>query len=233
MFEAENAVLPRGNSCCIEGTRTKTLDEIYHWVNEPGKPVYWLKGSQGTGKSTIARAIAEKLDADGRLGDSFVCSRESGNQRDFIRLFTTLAFLLAWKTARFRDSILASSHQDLERSRQLAIHLSDTSISTVFVIDAFDESMERDECDKLTVLSFVQKIVSDINPNIKFFIAGRPEMITQTPFPCLESSIVQESSLDFEAKEDVQQLFEHNMEQIDCSRNGLGDWPAAGDNAAL
>ncbi|KAF9645834.1 hypothetical protein BDM02DRAFT_3069602, partial [Thelephora ganbajun] len=54
---------------CLKGTRGTVLDEIEAWTRDFDKPsVYWLNGLAGTGKSTIAQTIAERIFADGRLG---------------------------------------------------------------------------------------------------------------------------------------------------------------------
>ena len=49
------------------------LDAIELWASDFNKlPVYWLNGLAGTGKSTIAQTIAERVFADGQLGASFL-----------------------------------------------------------------------------------------------------------------------------------------------------------------
>jgi gluconate kinase len=53
------------------------LNEIKDWAENPDKsPVFWLNGLAGTGKSTIAQTIAERVFAEGQLGASFFCSRD-------------------------------------------------------------------------------------------------------------------------------------------------------------
>ena len=52
---------------CLKGTRRAVLDTIEFWTRDPSKsPVYWLNGLAGTGKSTIAKTIAERLFGDGQ-----------------------------------------------------------------------------------------------------------------------------------------------------------------------
>jgi hypothetical protein len=49
----------------------------------------------GTGKSTIARTIARKLDNKGRLGASFFFSKGYGDLGRAAKFFTIIAFQLA------------------------------------------------------------------------------------------------------------------------------------------
>jgi MoxR-like ATPase len=59
-----------------------------------------LNGQAGTGKSAIAKTIAERLLADGQLGASF-CSRDFKKRRNIQLIFPTLATQLARKYAKF------------------------------------------------------------------------------------------------------------------------------------
>ncbi|KAF9642863.1 hypothetical protein BDM02DRAFT_3063174, partial [Thelephora ganbajun] len=57
---------------CLKGTRGAVLDSIELWARNFHEPyVYWLNGLAGTGKSTIAQTIAERIFADGQLRASF------------------------------------------------------------------------------------------------------------------------------------------------------------------
>ena len=78
--------------------RVGVLDEIRVWdegEDELEKPIYWLNGLAGTGKSTIARNTAQEYSKRGRLGARFFISnggRDIGHAR---KLYTTIAFQLA------------------------------------------------------------------------------------------------------------------------------------------
>jgi len=68
------------------------LDQIELWTrNFDEPPVYWLNGLAGTGKSTIAQTIAERVFADGQLGASFFCSRDFEDRSNLHFIFPTLA----------------------------------------------------------------------------------------------------------------------------------------------
>jgi len=74
------------------------LSEIESWANDFNRPpVFWLNGLAGTGKSTIAQTVSERVFADGQLGASFFCSRDFEDRSDLRFIFPTLAFQLAHK----------------------------------------------------------------------------------------------------------------------------------------
>ena len=87
---------------CLKGTWKDILDDIELWSKDLNMaPVYWLNGLVGTGKSTIAQTIAERVFADGRLGASFFCSRNFKDRRNLQFIFPTVAFQLAHKHPEF------------------------------------------------------------------------------------------------------------------------------------
>ena len=144
-------------------------------------PVYWLNGLAGTGKSTIAQTIAERIFADGRLGASFFCSRDFKDRRNLRYIFPTLAFQLAHKYPEFRSILipLLQSNPDIvydslynQMETLIVEPLSSSGISTVIIIDALDECVDEDP--QSAILSVMGRLVEGI-PNVKFFITGRPE----------------------------------------------------------
>ena len=68
---------------CLRGTRETVLNDIESWTRDFTKsPVFWLNGLAGTGKSTIAQTVSERVFADGLLGASFFCSRDFEDRRN-------------------------------------------------------------------------------------------------------------------------------------------------------
>ena len=165
------------------------LNEIESWAKDFDKsPVFWLNGLAGTGKSTIAQTIAERLFAEGSLGASFFCSRDFKDRSDLHFIFPTLAFQLAQKYPDFRShlvSLLQSNpdvvHESLSNQMQKLIvePLRETGISTVIVIDALDEC--KDDEPSSAILSLLGRFIEDIT-EVKFFITGRPEPRIKTGF---------------------------------------------------
>src|SRR5579872_6516350 len=147
----------------MKGTRRTILDEIEMWSRDFTKsPVYWLNGLAGTGKSTIAQTIAERVFADGQLGASFFCSRDFEDRSNLQSIFPTLAVQLARKYQKFRsvfvqlvESNPGISHESLhnQMNKLIVQPIQKADIPTVVVIDALDEC--RDEEPSSAILSVI------------------------------------------------------------------------------
>jgi pantothenate kinase-related protein Tda10 len=60
------------NARCLTNTRVELQRQITEWAKDRnGKPIFWLNGMAGTGKSTIARTVAQSFANQGQLGASF------------------------------------------------------------------------------------------------------------------------------------------------------------------
>ncbi|KAF9642833.1 hypothetical protein BDM02DRAFT_3152066, partial [Thelephora ganbajun] len=100
---------------CLKGTRGAVLDAIELWARDFDKPpVYWLNGLAGTGKSTIAQTIAERIFADDQLGASFFCSRDFEDRSNLKFIFPTIAVQLARNLAGFRSIFVPLVQSDPE-----------------------------------------------------------------------------------------------------------------------
>jgi hypothetical protein len=72
---------------CTAGTRESILGTLWDWKKNPDSPkIYWMNGMAGTGGTTIAYTLGEKLSAAHQLGASFFCSRLLPDCRDAIRI---------------------------------------------------------------------------------------------------------------------------------------------------
>ena len=222
---------------CLKGTRDTVLNEIGSWAADSYKsPVFWLNGLAGTGKSTIAQTIAERLFADGRLGASFFCSRDFEDRSNLHLIFPTLAFQLAHKYPDFRSlflSLLRSNpdvvHETLYSQMQklIAEPLWETGISTVIVIDALDEC--RDNEPSSAILSVLARFVREI-PEVRFFITGRPEPRIQSGFRLrlladfTDVFVLHEVHPTF-VENDIQVFFKHELSEL-AQRRQLEGWPS-------
>jgi len=167
---------------CMKGTRREVLLQLEQWSrDEQDKRVFWLNGLAGTGKSTIAQTFAEMCFADGKLGASFFCSRDSDDKSNLRSIFPTLAFQLAHRYPRFRQELLPILAENPDVGRESLCSQMEKLIvgpfqavqaPTLIIVDALDECQDEEPASAL--LSVLSRYVDDI-PLVKFFITGRPE----------------------------------------------------------
>ena len=195
-----------------------------------------MNGLAGTGKSTIAKTIAERLFADGQLGASFFCSRDFEDRRNLQMIFPTLAVQLARKYIGFRSILVSLIQSDpdiayeslYDQMEKLIVEpLNESRISTVIVIDALDEC--EDEESASAILSVLGRLVSEI-PKVKFFLTGRPESRISEGFrlPLLAQMtdvfVLHEVELD-QVDRDIRLFFKTSFSELADRRRGLGSWP--------
>ena len=226
-----------GRRGCLKGTREVVLDEIESWAEDfDQSPVFWLNGLAGTGKSTIAQTVSERIFADGQLGASFFCSRDFEDRSDLHFIFPTLAFQLAHKFPKFRSILVPLlqsnpdvAHESLYRQMEKLIvePLRSADVSTTIVIDALDEC--KDEEPSSAILSMLARFVDRI-PKVKFFITGRPEPRIRTGF---RLHMLVEFTAVFVLHDvdpplidnDIRLFLKHELSEL-AQRRRLGSWPS-------
>ena len=222
---------------CLKGTREAVLDEIEVWTGDFDKPsVYWLNGLAGTGKTTIAQTIAERVFANGQFGASFFCSRDFEDRRNLQFIFPTLAVQLARRYTKFRSifvPLVQSNpgiiHESLynQMNKLIVGPLKESAISTVIAIDALDEC--RDGEPASAILTVLGQFVFEI-PNVKFFVTGRPEPRIREGFrlPLLAKAtdvFVLHEVEPSQVGNDIRLFFRHNLLELARRRGGLDNWP--------
>jgi hypothetical protein len=81
---------------CLEKTRAELLFDIESWVQDPGgTQFFWLQGIAGTGKSTIARTVANSFHDHQILGASFFFKRGHAQRGNADLFFASIAIQLA------------------------------------------------------------------------------------------------------------------------------------------
>ncbi|KZP12036.1 WD40 repeat-like protein [Athelia psychrophila] len=168
---------------CTEGTRADVIKEIGTWT-ENGPPVFWLNGSAGTGKSTIAFTLARSFNETGILGASFFCSRDDATCSNHKLIIPSIAHQLAHFHPGFRRRLAAVVkarpdivHSDVVYQLQELIvqplgSIRDFPSSCVIVIDALDEC--KDESTISVILTALSRHVEKLS-SVKIFLTSRPE----------------------------------------------------------
>jgi hypothetical protein len=141
----------------------------------------------GTGKSTIARTVAQKYFDQSRLAASFFFSRGGGDVGNASKFVTTVAIQLADKSALCRHiSSAISEHsgitnlslcdqwQILVLGPLSKLQSSGHHTSYVLVVDALDE------CDDDMGIKLIMQLLAEVQAlkavQLKVFLTSRPEV---------------------------------------------------------
>ncbi|CAE6489026.1 unnamed protein product, partial [Rhizoctonia solani] len=174
---------------CTKGTRVKVLSDMYQWITgENTGNIYWMSGMAGTGKTTIAYSLCERLDmGPGRiLGASFFCSRSLPECRDVGKIIPSIAYQLAQRSQAFcyvLSEIVKLRQEALDDAPSMQFEtllvkpLLDPKVKAglpagvVVVIDALDE------CEDMTSTRHILDALSTKSKGlpIKFVVSSRPE----------------------------------------------------------
>ncbi|KAG8820249.1 hypothetical protein FRC18_011780 [Serendipita sp. 400] len=180
---------------CTAGTRQTILNRLMDWARDSDSKrarVCWLTGMVGTGKTTIASTLCQRLERDGILGASFFCSNTEDQTHNMRHLLPTLAYALGESSQKMADALLGAL-----RDKNVAdMNLKDTFTNLisspasidmspfhgktrVIVLDGFDQVKDQDRVK--TILSFILEHAGAVA--LKFFISSRPlsEKFKKTP----------------------------------------------------
>ncbi|GAB1518046.1 hypothetical protein RhiTH_001104 [Rhizoctonia solani] len=170
---------------CARDTRANILNELEQWSLDPTKPnIFWVNGTAGMGKTTIAYTFAQSLRERGALGATFFCVRASGECRDARRIIPAIAYQLAQYLFSFRSAlldVLENEHSmKLESIADQCEQLIKEPLSRIkggmttwpiIVIDGLDECSSSSEVE--TMLDMLFRVVPKLP--IKVLVTSRPE----------------------------------------------------------
>ncbi|KAJ7681863.1 hypothetical protein DFH06DRAFT_283251 [Mycena polygramma] len=171
---------------CHPETRTDMLDDLYNWAiqEEAARPIRWLHGPAGAGKSAIMQTLCQRLHSTGNLGGAFFFKREHPTRGNARVLFATLAYQLALNVGQLKPLISQSVESDPSIvARQMRVQLGKLivepsqalrdSTTLIFLVDGLDE------CDTLDaqaeVLRSICTAIHRHPTKFRFLVASRPE----------------------------------------------------------
>ena len=171
---------------CLKDTRLDVLSQISEWTDSPeSKCFFWLNGMAGTGKSTIARTVANSFQEKGQLGATFFFKKGQADRDNGKRFISTIAKQLMNQNHQLASVILEAISKDSdiaakalrEQFTKLLLQplqnlAQDRTRAMVIVIDALDECAQDDMHIILQLLPEVQKIKTI---RVKIFLTSRPE----------------------------------------------------------
>ncbi|KAG8882097.1 POC1 centriolar protein A [Tulasnella sp. 332] len=187
---------------CLQDTRVKIIDDIEKWIlgaETPGSSaeVLWLSDAPGSGKSSVAHAIASHCDELGILGSSFFFRRTDDMRNTPRRLFSTMARDLAALDQDISDRMAAAITKNPSLAKAPPIRQFENLILpalevfrlqpriVVIVIDGLDESYARDTKDSRytpddqlwfdQMMTVLREHVPRLPGVFRIFVTSRPE----------------------------------------------------------
>ena len=232
---------------CLKGTRVDLLQQIRTWAQRTEYPnVFLLTGGAGTGKSTVARTIAEEFKAGKSLGCYIFFER---GKTDSLSITNTVIKTIAYHLACHYSVIAETLSNLIKDDQELSFPSSDIlfdsllynplhSISTEYisnpilvVLDALDECGDSEAQESLANL--LKNKTLTLPPNIRFLITSRPE---EGIAPLLSSASLQSRICEYvklnhtseSSKKEVVYYIRHELEKLrDENRiivKGNWDW---------
>jgi hypothetical protein len=118
-------------SMCTPGTRVSLLEDLLAWATASDSScIFWLNGLAGTGKSTIARTLCERLDSQSLLGSSFFISRDESDRREASNIVRSIAYQLAVRWRSVSDALCAKLREmPVSATRSLQQQIADFIIT--------------------------------------------------------------------------------------------------------
>ncbi|KAK6495503.1 hypothetical protein TWF481_002553 [Arthrobotrys musiformis] len=219
---------------CLPQTRTEVLEAIKEWVAGPrDRCIFWLRGMAGTGKSTIARTVAQYLESNHQLGASFFFKRSEASRSNASKFFPTLAYgltqhiplLVQHISTAIEDNpdISEKSFKDqFEKLIFKPLSSIDLAPTAVVVIDALDECESANQIP--LILGFLGRL-SELTVDLRIFVTSRPEFAPLTGFQNLLKANTYYHDLTLhdvereKVRSDIRCFLEHEFAKIRSKRS--------------
>ena len=187
---------------CMEGTRQFILHQVMSWVADPQEKsdsprcnTYWLYGSPGIGKTSLAHSICASIHDREQLAGAFFCRRDDPNLSKPRNILPTLINKLAGIFPPFRTIVANRLRNDPNLSPESmkgALFYDfirdlprQPTRALVFVIDALDEC--GDDQSRPVLLKVLIDVAAQA-PWLKIIVTSRPEVDIQNFFNALSQS---------------------------------------------
>jgi hypothetical protein len=194
------------NARCLANTRVELRRQIAEWAEERnGKLIFWLKGMAGTGKSTIARSVAQSFADQHQLAASFFFKKGEGERGNATRFFSTIAadlithvlgLISGVRRALDADSGIAERVLKDQFEKLILYPLSEIQQAPsqasmyIVVIDALDEC-EREE--DIRMILQLLAWTKDIKPaSLRILVTSRPDLPIRLGFQQMSDGTYQD-----------------------------------------
>jgi hypothetical protein len=212
---------------CLAGTRERLLANIYEWfqnTESSSERVFWLNGLAGTGKTTVARTIADRAHTQGCLAAAFFFSRNIAATRAPAAIIPTLVYQLAQYQPSFRSHICSAIASDKDvrdravaaQSRSLLNDLSTLNVPNgplLVVLDALDECHIENGCEGGNAIPLLLARLAPI-PSIKVLITSRAENTIKHMFDRLTNKLALHDIEADVVQSDIMHYLEHSLAEL-------------------
>ena len=228
-------------STCRPDTHARILQDIEEWLCNARQAVYWLHGATGTGKSSIARTVAQRHQ-DSRLAATFLSGKKTASD-DYQKLIPTLAYQIANKIPSSQHRMEEALHEDPTlpvqttevQFRKLIVEpLKNTEASngSLIVIDGLDAPAANETVTEL--IKLLGEISASREVPLRFLLTSRAEPHIEEAFQkhMTASNFVSKALED--SREQVRKYLQHHLldirKEYDSEMtNEPTDWPSKGD----
>jgi hypothetical protein len=197
----------------------------------------------GTGKSTIARTVAQTFSNRGQLGASFFFKKGEGERGNASRFFTTVAMDLVAHEPGMLPSIRKALNEDSAISKRVLKNQFEKLIlqpllemqqvclqasAWIVVIDALDECEQ--EQDIRTILQLLARTKDIRLMPLRIVVTSRPELHIRLGFKKMLNSTYQDLVLHEVQRSTIEHnlrvFLEHKLGEIQESHDISTEWPA-------
>ena len=224
---------------CLPETRIELLRQVTEWSESPDSEcIFWLNGMAGTGKSTIARTVAQSLKEKGLLGASFFFKQGEEDRGNARKLISTATKQLISCHRQLAPGVMAAidnnpdiSSKDLRQQFDklllqplLNLELNEPA-STVIVIDALDEC-EKEE-DIRVLLQLLPQVQKSKYLRLQIFLTSRPELPIRLGFQQIQEhqDLVLHELPNPVIERDIQLFLYDRLEKIRKENSLSPGWP--------
>ena len=215
---------------CMDGTRESLLNNIITWATDRSAEqnrsnTYWIYGSPGIGKTSLAHSICARLHDDYKkhLAATFFCRRDDPNLNEPRNILPTLIHQLAIVFPPFRSIVAKELHRDphvtptsmketflpdlIRALRRRPMH------TLVFVVDALDET--SGSASQLGTLRALTDAAAQVTW-LRIIITSRPEIDIKRFFdaPSHPSHIRYDLAADQEASGDLRTFTQSLFDKV-------------------
>ncbi|KAF9035852.1 hypothetical protein BJ165DRAFT_1330943, partial [Panaeolus papilionaceus] len=229
---------------CYPGTRTLLLERLENWLAAPGNAarlLTWLDGPMGSGKTAVARTMAERVSAINKLIGVFIFRRGQPGRNDATRFVATLAYQMALSIPLVRPYVEEQLNHDpsvlqqslsrqldmlilepLRRMRSQNPEIDVATLPNLVIVDGLDECGAEEEVRKeekqTEVLNLLRRLAlsQDVLP-FSILIHSRPEKHIKNWFGLeLHESMTNRLSLDgsYEPDDDIRLFVTESLLKI-------------------